>query len=105
MILLYLGAFFLLFSFLLVVPALWPLLDASSARTEAELEALEKGDRDGAKPSALIDDLPLFRAAPAAPPPKQKTSEVEERLNAAHPDEMTPMEALKLLYELKGLLG
>ena len=76
-------------------------------RAKVVLEALEKGDRDGAKPSALIDDLPLFRAAPAAPPPKQpqKTSEVEERLNAAHPDEMTPMEALKLLYELKGLLG
>ena len=42
LILLYLGAFFLLFSFLLVVPALWPLLDASSARTEAELEALAR---------------------------------------------------------------
>ena len=40
LILLYLGAFFMLFSFLLVVPELWPLLDASSARTEAELEAL-----------------------------------------------------------------
>ena len=78
---------------------------AGGERAKVVLEALEKGDRDGAKPSPLIDDLPLFRAAPAAPPPKQKTSEVEERLNAAHPDEMTPMEALKLLYELKGLLG
>ncbi len=75
-------------------------------RAKVVLEALEKGDRDGAKPSALIDDLPLFRAAPAAPPPKpQKTSDVEDRLRASHPDDMTPMEALKLLYELKGLLG
>ena len=75
-------------------------------RAKVVLEALEKGDRDGAKPSALIDDLPLFRAAPAAPPPRpQKPSEVEDRLRAAHPDEMTPMEALKLLYELKGLLS
>jgi len=74
-------------------------------RAKVVLEALEKGDRDGAKPSALIDDLPLFRAAPATPPPKpQKPSDVEDRLRAAHPDEMTPMEALKLLYELKGLL-
>ena len=76
-------------------------------RAKVVLEALEKGDRDGAKPSALIDDLPLFRAAPAAPPVAKlhKTSEVEERLRETHPDEMTPMQALKLLYELKGLLG
>ena len=74
-------------------------------RAKVVLEALEKGDRDGARPSTLIDDLPLFRAAPTAPPPKpQKPSDVEDRLRAAHPDEMTPMEALKLLYELKGLL-
>ena len=75
-------------------------------RAKVVLEALEKGDRDGARPSTLIDDLPLFRAAPTAPPPKpQKPSELEDRLRAAHPDEMTPMEALKLLYDLKGLLG
>lgn len=75
-------------------------------RAKVVLEALEKGDRDGAKPSALIDDLPLFRAAPAAVPPMpQKPSEVEDRLRAAHPDEMTPMQALKLLYDLKGLLS
>ena len=74
-------------------------------RAKVVLEALEKGDRDGAKPSTLIDDLPLFRAAAPAPAPKpQKTSEVEDRLRDSHPDEMTPMQALNLLYELKGLL-
>jgi DNA mismatch repair protein MutS len=47
----------------------------------------------------------LFRAAPPAPPPqKQKVSAVEERLKAVHPDELTPMEALRLVYEIKGLL-
>ena len=75
-------------------------------RAKVVLEALEKGDRDGGKQAALIDDLPLFRAAPPAPPaPKPpKTSDVEERLKALHPDEMTPIEALKALYDLRSLL-
>lgn len=75
-------------------------------RAKVVLEALEKGDRDGGKQAALIDDLPLFRAAPpAAPAPKPpKTSDVEERLKALHPDEMTPIEALKALYDLRSLL-
>ncbi|MFN3282314.1 MAG: MutS-related protein, partial [Tabrizicola sp.] len=73
-------------------------------RAKVVLEALEKGDREGGKQGALIDDLPLFRAAPPAPPPqKQKVSAVEERLKGVHPDELTPMEALKLIYELKGM--
>jgi len=29
---------------------------------------------------------------------------VEARLKGAHPDEMTPMEALRFVYELKDLL-
>ena len=73
-------------------------------RAKVVLEALEKGDREGGKQATLIDDLPLFRAAPPAPPPqKQTVSAVEERLNGVHPDELTPMDALKLIYELKGL--
>ena len=53
----------------------------------------------------LADDLPLFRAAPPpAPPQKQKASAVEERLREVHPDELTPMEALRLIYEIKGLM-
>jgi DNA mismatch repair protein MutS len=74
-------------------------------RAKVVLDALEQGDREGGKQSTLIDDLPLFRAAPPAPPPqKQKVSAVEERLKAVHPDELTPMEALRLVYEIKGLL-
>ncbi len=73
-------------------------------RAKIVLEALEKGDREGGKPATLIDDLPLFRAAPVAPPPPQKTvSAVDERLKDIHPDELTPMEALRLIYEIKGL--
>ena len=74
-------------------------------RARIVLETLEKGDRDGAKPATLIDDLPLFRAAPAAPPPRTlKATEIEHRLRALHPDEMTPIEALRQLYDLKSLL-
>jgi DNA mismatch repair protein MutS len=75
-------------------------------RAKVVLEALEKGDREGGKQATLIDDLPLFRAAPPLPPARQpQRSEVEERLKAVHPDELTPMDALQLLYSLKSALG
>jgi DNA mismatch repair protein MutS len=75
-------------------------------RARVVLDALEKGDREGARPKALIDDLPLFSAAPRpAPPPAPKTSALEERLKAIHPDELTPREALEVLYELRALLS
>jgi DNA mismatch repair protein MutS len=76
-------------------------------RAKVVLEALEKGEREGgARPKALIDDLPLFSAKPAlAQVSPQKPSAVEARLSTAHPDNMTPMEALKFLYELRDLLA
>lgn len=77
-------------------------------RAKVVLEALESGERQGgARPKALIDDLPLFSVAPAAPPAPRvmaKESAVEARLKEAHPDEMTPMEALRFVYELKDLM-
>ena len=77
-------------------------------RAKVVLEALESGERQGgARPKALIDDLPLFSVAPAAPPAPRvvaKESVVEARLKEALPDEMTPMEALRLVYELKDLM-
>ncbi len=76
-------------------------------RAKVVLEALESGERQGgARPKALIDDLPLFSVAATAPPPRAvaKDSAVEARLKAAHPDELTPIEALRLVYELKDLL-
>jgi DNA mismatch repair protein MutS len=75
-------------------------------RARAVLEALEKGERDRTSPKALIDDLPLFSAAAAlAPAPKPApTSEVEARLRALLPDEMTPREALQALYDLRAAL-
>ncbi len=71
-------------------------------RAKVVLEALEKGEREGGSQKALIDDLPLFRALPPqAPRPVKQDSQVEARLRDIHPDELTPMDALRLIYELK----
>lgn len=75
-------------------------------RAKVVLEALESGEREGgSRQKALIDDLPLFRAMPA-PAPKTivKESKVETALKEVLPDELTPMEALRLVYALKDLL-
>ncbi|MGB0157593.1 DNA mismatch repair protein MutS [Thalassovita mediterranea] len=79
--------------------------DAVVARARVVLDALEKGEREGGKKQAVIDDLPLFSAAPPPPPPAPATgpSEVEERLSAILPDDLSPREALQLIYELKEL--
>ena len=74
-------------------------------RAKAVLDALEAGERQGAGQRAVIDDLPLFRVAPVqAPRPVAKGSVLEDRLKAVLPDELTPKEALSLIYELRGLL-
>ena len=76
--------------------------DSVIARARVVLEALEKGEREGgAKQKTLIDDLPLFSVnATPAPQPKQ-ASKVEAQLKEIIPDELTPKEALELLYRLK----
>ncbi len=74
-------------------------------RAKVVLEALEKGEREGGtRKHALIDDLPLFSAMPAPAPtakPAKGPSPLEERLKSLHPDEMTPLQALAALYDLK----
>ncbi|TRW99655.1 DNA mismatch repair protein MutS [Paracoccus sp. M683] len=76
-------------------------------RAREVLNALESGEREGAaRPAALIDDLPLFRAAPAAPAPaRAKESPLDARMKDVHPDSLTPREALDLIYELKAMSG
>jgi DNA mismatch repair protein MutS len=77
--------------------------DAVVSRARVVLDALEKGEREGAgKQKAIVDDLPLFSmAAPPAPAPTKRPSVLEDRLRSIHPDELSPREALQLIYELK----
>ena len=73
------------------------------SRAEEVLAALEKGEQSGAV-SRLADDLPLFAAAPARPAggtAKPQESEVEKALGDVNPDELSPREALELLYALR----
>ncbi|HTO85008.1 MAG TPA: DNA mismatch repair protein MutS [Methylomirabilota bacterium] len=74
------------------------------ARAEEVLQTLEQGEQAGVL-ARLADDLPLFaatvrQASVAATAP----SAVEEALAKVRPDELTPKEALELLYRLRGLL-
>jgi DNA mismatch repair protein MutS len=77
-------------------------------RAKVVLEALEKGEREGGtNRKAIIDDLPLFAAILTPTPVKTvvKTSAAEARLREILPDELTPREALALVYELRDLAG
>jgi DNA mismatch repair protein MutS len=64
-------------------------------RAKTILQQLESG-----QPKLAIDDLPLFRAPVQTP----KASAVEDRLKAISPDDLTPMGALQLIYDLRDLL-
>ena len=70
------------------------------------LAKLEAQDRGGAA-RALADDLPLFamasREVEAAPP--TDAERLVAALDALHPDEMSPRDALDALYALKKVRG
>src|SRR5262249_3822211 len=75
-----------------------------TARAEEVLEILEKGEQGGAL-ARLADDLPLFRAVrPQATPAAPRSSPIEDALRDIRPDELTPRDALELLYRLRGIL-
>jgi len=77
---------------------------AVTLRAGEVLRALEEG-REGHKPLARIDDLPLFaerlRAAKAIEP---RESAIEDALRAVDPDSLTPRTALELIYALRRML-
>jgi len=76
---------------------------AVTGRAEEVLAILEKGDESGAL-ARLADDLPLFRASRrAAPEPAPRASPLEDLLREVQPDELSPREALELLYRLKAM--
>ncbi|MEM9318696.1 MAG: DNA mismatch repair protein MutS [Pseudomonadota bacterium] len=73
-------------------------------RAKSVLEALERGEREGQQDRrAIVDDLPLFSATIAAPPPA-KSSDLEDKLRGIDPDTLSPREALQMLYELRAEL-
>jgi len=79
--------------------------EAVTTRAAEVLEILETGDEAGAL-ARLADDLPLFRAVHHRPPPiAAKESAAEAMLKDTNPDELTPREALELLYRLKATLS
>jgi DNA mismatch repair protein MutS len=72
-------------------------------RAREVLRALEEG-REGHKPLARIDDLPLFAEALKSATPQPRGSEVEDAVRNADPDALTPKSALEFVYALKRLL-
>ena len=78
--------------------------DSVVTRARVVLEMLEKGEREGkVGQKALLDDLPLFSTTPAPAPVRTKESEIAARMRDIMPDDLTPKDALALLYELKNL--
>jgi len=75
-------------------------------RARVVLDALEQGEREqGGGARAMIDDLPLFAAAP--PPTAARApgpSLLERKLEEVQPDDLSPREALDLVYALKNAL-
>ncbi|OYR10607.1 DNA mismatch repair protein MutS [Brucella grignonensis] len=77
-------------------------------RARDVLHQLEAGETSG-KADKLIDDLPLFSVVLQQEKPKPQTaakdSELSKAVAAISPDELTPREALELIYKLKELAG
>ncbi|MGH1403405.1 MAG: DNA mismatch repair protein MutS [Alphaproteobacteria bacterium] len=70
-------------------------------RAEEILNTLQSKNKTPSA-SKAIDDLPLFTSSEPQPEPKQKSA-VEEKLSKIVPDELTPREALDILYTLKSI--
>ncbi|MBV2142299.1 DNA mismatch repair protein MutS [Falsochrobactrum sp. TDYN1] len=77
-------------------------------RARDVLHQLEAGETSG-KADKLIDDLPLFSVVLQQEKPKAQAtvqdSELVKAVAAISPDELTPREALELVYRLKELVG
>jgi DNA mismatch repair protein MutS len=70
-------------------------------RAKTILSELERSDRERPR-QALVDDLPLFAAAPRKPERVDPTTDpLRDALDGIDPDAMAPREALEALYRLK----
>jgi DNA mismatch repair protein MutS len=80
--------------------------EAVLARAEEVLHRLEQGETGST--ADLADDLPLFAAAArrprSGPPAAAEPSSLEAVLREVRPDELTPKDALELIYRLKAML-
>jgi len=72
------------------------------ARARDVLAILESDGRHD-RAHVLIDDLPLFSAVQKHAPASPRESAVEMELKKINPDDLSPKEALELLYRLRGL--
>jgi DNA mismatch repair protein MutS len=78
--------------------------DAVITRAKDVLTKLETGVQKGAvKPDAILDGLPLFSAEQAQPALRAEPSKLYERMKDIMPDNLSPRDALELIYELKDL--
>ena len=72
-------------------------------RARQVLTVLEQRSANGQGTSgrvgAVLDDLPLFAHQP--PSPQVRVNPLHEMLDTVRPDELTPREAIELVYELK----
>ena len=68
------------------------------ARARQVLTLLEPRSSNGK--GAVLDDLPLFAHAPP-PAPKASVNPIHDMLDQVRPDELTPRQAIDLVYELK----
>jgi DNA mismatch repair protein MutS len=76
-------------------------------RAAEVLALLEKKDEPGAGADSLFADLPLFSVAhprSASPGVASEPSALETRLAEIVPDDLSPRDALALLYELRAML-
>ena len=72
------------------------------ARAEEVLALLEQGDKANAA-ARLANDLPLFQARPQAAPAQAEPAPdpLRARLAQINPDDLTPRDALELVYALR----
>ncbi|MCI5086595.1 MAG: DNA mismatch repair protein MutS [Rhodovulum sp.] len=77
--------------------------DAVVNRARVVLDALEERGRTQNGGSPILTDLPLFAAAPPPPsaPATPDPSPALDMLDDIQPDDLTPRQALQVLYDLK----